>query len=130
MLNNQEMNLIKEENMHLRQRISEYQIDLMQYKDKAMKGDQGNNKQGEELQQKLTENQLELKKSVDKYNKLKVEADKLKNERDKLIEISNNLRSRLNELEEANNFNGGDEDHPPIDVEKLRTQNEVAYERI
>lgn len=130
MLNNQEMNLIKEENMHLRTRISEYQMDLMQYKERLLRQDvdKGGQKFSEDVAQKLAEKDAELKKSLDKFSKLKQETDKLRAERDKLIEISNNLRSKLNEVEE--HVGQADDEGENLDAQKLRSQNEVAYERI
>ena len=57
---------------------------------------------------------------------MQAEIEKLKCERETLIEISNGLKSKLNEYED----DADQTNEEKIDIPRLQAENEVAYERI
>lgn len=122
--NNQELNVTKKENEGLKERLTILQLESLNLKEKIL--DVTNHKNEAELMVRtLKEKKERLNEEIDKLSKeleqvralnIKTEEDnnaikqksaaarneveKLKAERDQLIEISNNLRSRMNKLEE------------------------------
>ena len=76
----------------------------------------------------LKDKEKESEGMMEDYEQAKSEIEKLKLERDTLIDISNNLKSSLNQLREKYEDRGGLGDNP--EYARVLAQNEVAYERI
>lgn len=122
--NNQELQVNKEENKNLKERITALQLENLNLKEKVLEATNRRN-EAELLVRSLTDKKERLTEEIDKLGKeleklraqnlkteeennalkqkaasAKTEIEKLKTEREQLIEISNNLRSKINKLED------------------------------
>ena len=147
--NNQELQITRDENRNLKERITTLQLENLNVKERLLESTNRKNeaellvKSLNEKKDRLTEEIDRITKDLDRIRALnlkteeenntlkqkaasaKNEVEKLKTEREQLIEISNNLRSRMNKLEDLGRSQVEVNPHPEQEEKVVHLQKEL-----